>query len=61
MRIELTAQEAEVLDALLDAVLRERLHQVHHSDSREYRKRLEKEVELIESLRAKLAIKSHVT
>ncbi len=60
MRIELTAQEAEVLDALLDAVLRERLHQVHHSDSREYRKRLEKEVELIESLRAKLAIKSHV-
>ena len=59
MRIELTAQEAEVLDALLDAVLRERLHQVHHADSRDYRKRLEKEVELIESLRAKLAVRSH--
>ena len=58
MRIELTAREAEVLDALLDAALRERLHQVHHADSRDYRKRLETEVELIESLRAKLAVGS---
>jgi hypothetical protein len=55
MRIELTAQEAEMLLALLDAAVRERHHQVHHSDSRDYRKRLERDLELIESVRAKLA------
>ena len=58
MRFDLTLQEAEVLDAVLDAALRDRLHQVHHTDSREYRKRLEREVELIESLREKLAARS---
>jgi len=55
MRLELSAQEAELLDAVLESVLRERLHQVPHSDSRDYRKRLEGEVEIIESLRNRLA------
>jgi len=55
MRLELSPQEAELLDAVLEAVLRERLHQVRHSDSRDYRKRLEGEVEIIESLRNRLA------
>lgn len=61
MRLEFTLQEAELLDSLLEAVLRERLHQVHHSDSREFRKRLEREVELIESMRARLAEASRAT
>lgn len=58
MRLDLTVQEAELLDLLLEAVLRERHHQVHHADSSDYRRRLEKEIESIESLRARLAVRS---
>jgi hypothetical protein len=58
MRLDLSVQEAELLDALLDAVVRDRQREIHHTDSREYRKRLERETELIDSLRAKLAHRS---
>jgi hypothetical protein len=58
MRLEITAPEAELLETLLDAALRGRLHEIHHTDSRDYRKRLQKETELIESLTAKLSAKS---
>lgn len=55
MRLELTTPECEVLEALLEAASRERQHQIHHSHSRDYRRRLEHETELIESLRSRLA------
>jgi hypothetical protein len=58
MWIDLTAEEARVLETVLDSVLRERHHQVHHADSRDYRVLLEKEMDVIESLRTKLAVKS---
>jgi hypothetical protein len=58
MRLELTVEEVEVLDALLEATLRERQHQIHHSDSRDYRRHLEREAELMDALRAKLVRKS---
>jgi hypothetical protein len=60
MRLELTAEEAELLDALLEATVRKRQHQAHHSYSRDYRDRLEWETELLDSLRAKLAHQSEV-
>jgi hypothetical protein len=58
MRIELTVEEAELLNALLEATVRERQHQIHHSHYRDYRRHLERESELMDSLRAKLAAKS---
>ena len=58
MRLDLTAQEAEVLETLLDAALRKRPHEIHHTDSRDYRKRLLAEMEVLESLRAKVMSRS---
>jgi len=54
MQLELTVEQADLLDALLEATIRERQHQVHHAHSRDYRRRLEREVELMDSLRAQL-------
>ena len=48
MRLDLTVEEAGLLDALLEATVRERQHQIHHSHSRDYRKRLERDAELME-------------
>jgi hypothetical protein len=58
MRLELTVEEAVLLDALLEAAMRERQHQVHHARSRDYRRHLERETELMDSLRAKLVRES---
>jgi hypothetical protein len=58
MRLELDAHELELMIALLDAAIRERLHQIHHADSRDYRERLKQEVRLIEGVRAKLGAKA---
>lgn len=54
MRLELDPRETEMMIALLDAARRERLHQIHHADSRDYRERLKNEVRLIEAVLAKL-------
>lgn len=54
MKLELTPREIEVLDALLDAAHRARLHELHHTDSRDYRDRLRREIATLEALRAKL-------
>ena len=55
MRIELSPEEHEVLIALLETASRDRQHQVHHSHSRDFRRRLERETEVIDTLRARLA------
>jgi hypothetical protein len=55
MRLDLTVEELEILRALLDAASREHQHEIHHTDSREFRSRLERETEVIEALRARLA------
>lgn len=55
MRLELTAEEHEILIALLETASRNRQHQIHHSHSRDYRRRLERESEVIDSLRERLA------
>jgi hypothetical protein len=59
MRIELTREDAEVLEGLLAAARREHLHQIHHADSRAYRKRLEQELERIEAIEARLLPPAH--
>jgi len=55
MRVQLGAEEVEVLDKVLKATHEERLRQIHHADSREYRALLEHEASLIEGIRIKLA------
>jgi hypothetical protein len=55
MQIDLTATELEMLESVLEAALRERLRQIHHADSREYRKRLENETDVLIGLKAKVA------
>jgi hypothetical protein len=55
MRLELTVEEHEILEALLEAASRDRQRQIHHSHSRDYRRRLERETEVIDALRARLA------
>ena len=55
MRLDLTAREVALMAALLDAAHRQRLHELHHTDSRDYRERLRHEVEIIEDLAARLA------
>ena len=54
MGLDLNPRETEILDEVLQAALTERLHQIHHAHSRDYRKRLEREVDLIEGVRARL-------
>ena len=58
MLLDLSPREAEILEALLGAVLSERLHQIHHAHSRDYRKLLENEAELIEGIRTRLSPQS---
>jgi hypothetical protein len=55
MRLDLNPREVAVLAALLDAAHRQRLHELHHTDSRDYRERLRREVDVIEDLSARLA------
>jgi len=55
MRLELTAEESELLVALLEAAARDRQRQIHHSDSRVFRHRLEHESEMIDALSRRLA------
>ena len=56
MRLELTVEEHEILVALLETASRDRQRQIHHSHSRDYRRRLERETDLIDTLRARLAV-----
>ena len=55
MRLELTAREIEVLRAVLESAHRARLHELRHTDSREYREWLRGEIAIVEELRTKVA------
>ena len=59
MKLELTPSEVELLDTLLDTAGRERQRQIHHAQSHEYRNRLERDAELMEAIRSKLAATTH--
>lgn len=55
MTLHLTEQEREFLIELMEMAHREKLHELHHADSSDYKKLLRHRVTLIESLSAKLA------
>ena len=55
MTLELTDTEREYFMKLLEATHRERLHELHHTDTAEYKTFLRNEIALIEALQAKLS------
>ncbi len=55
MTLELTDKEREYLITLLAATHREKLHELHHTDTASYKTFLKGEISLIEALRAKLS------
>jgi hypothetical protein len=55
MQIDFSATELDMLESVLEAALRERLRQIHHADSREYRRRLENETDALIGIKAKVA------
>ena len=55
MTLNLTEHERDYLCELLEAALKEKLHELHHTDSREYRALLREKVAVIEALTARIA------
>ncbi|HSB27746.1 MAG TPA: hypothetical protein VLE19_07820 [Pyrinomonadaceae bacterium] len=54
MSLTVTDAEREFLLELLEARYTSMLHELHHTDTNEYKKLLEKKVELLETLKEKL-------
>ena len=54
MSLLVTDAERELLLEVLEARYKSMLHELHHTDTFEYKELLEKKVELLESLKEKL-------
>lgn len=52
--IELTDQEREYLLEVLENAQKEKLHELHHADSSDYKRLLRHRLEILEALAAKL-------
>lgn len=56
MTFELNDRECEFLRELLEATHKETLHEIHHTDTANYKRLLRDQVKVIEELRAKLSL-----
>ena len=56
MTFELNEEEREFLVSLLEGVYREKFHELHHTDTADFKTLVKAEIALLESLRAKLAV-----
>jgi hypothetical protein len=54
MTVDITDQEREFLLELLETKSKAMLHEMHHTDARDYKGMLKQMMELLEGLRAKL-------
>ena len=54
MTLDFTDEEREYLLELLDSKRTEMLHELHHTDTLDYKEMLRRRVELAEGLRAKI-------
>lgn len=52
--IELNEQERECLLEVLETAQKEKLHELHHTDSSDYKRLLRHRLEILEALSAKL-------
>ena len=55
MELQLDRFEAEWLERFLHAADEDLQRQIHHSDSREYRDRLERDAEIVQRIRTRLS------
>lgn len=54
MTVDITDREREFLLELLETKSTAMLHEMHHTDARDYKEMLKQRMELLEGLRAKL-------
>ncbi|MBD0325615.1 MAG: hypothetical protein ICV68_04250 [Pyrinomonadaceae bacterium] len=54
MTLDITDQERELLVELLAAKNTAMLHELHHTDARDYRESVKRSIEVLEGLRAKV-------
>jgi hypothetical protein len=54
MTLEITEQERDYLVNLLDARHTAMLHELHHTDARDFKEMLRQMIEMVEHLRAKV-------
>ena len=54
MTVDITDQEKEFLLELLETKSTALLHEIHHTDARDYKEMLKQRMDLLERLRAKL-------
>jgi hypothetical protein len=55
MTLDITDEEREYLLEILDARREELLHELHHTDTLDFREMLRRKAALVESVRSKLA------
>ena len=56
MTTDVSNEERELLVEILNEELKQALHGLHHTDSREYRAFIKRRIELIESLKQKIEV-----
>lgn len=61
MTVDITDQEREFLLELLETKSTAMLHEMHHTDTRDYKAMLKQRMELLEGLRAKLGLSPYST
>jgi hypothetical protein len=54
MLLEITDSERQFLTEVVDAASKTMLHEIDHTDSREYRKHLQERLEVLENLAKKI-------
>ncbi len=54
MTVDITDREREFLLELLETKSTALLHEIHHTDARDYKEMLKQRIELLEGLKAKL-------
>jgi hypothetical protein len=55
MTLDITDKERDYLLEILEARREELLHELHHTDTHDFKEMLKRKVELVEGLRSKLA------
>jgi len=55
MTFDITEQERDYLLEILEARHVELLHEIHHTDARDFKEMLRRKVEMVEGLKSKLA------
>ena len=55
MTLDITDEERDYLLEILDARREELIHELHHTDTLDFKERLRRNVDLLESLRSRLA------